>query len=67
VPVIVVTGKMGQEIACQALAGGALAIVGKPVDLDALMDWSSRPWGRRHARDPPATGNREPWRSTQDL
>jgi two-component system, NtrC family, response regulator PilR len=36
VPVIVVTGRMEQEIARQARAAGAFAIVGKPVDLNAL-------------------------------
>jgi FixJ family two-component response regulator len=38
VPVIVVTGRMEQEIARQARAAGAFAIVGKPVDLNALSD-----------------------------
>jgi DNA-binding NtrC family response regulator len=38
VPVIVITGRMEQEIARQALAGGAFAIVGKPIDFNALRD-----------------------------
>jgi DNA-binding NtrC family response regulator len=36
VPVIVITGNMEQEIARQARAGGAFAVVGKPIDLSAL-------------------------------
>jgi DNA-binding NtrC family response regulator len=38
VPVIVVTGRMEPEIARQALAAGAFAIVGKPIDFNALKD-----------------------------
>ena len=38
VPVIVVTGRKEPEIARQARDEGAFAIVGKPVDLDALED-----------------------------
>jgi two-component system nitrogen regulation response regulator NtrX len=37
VPVIVVTRRVEPEIAHQARAGGASGIVGKSVDLDALM------------------------------
>ena len=36
VPVIVITGNMEQEIARQARAGGAFAVVGKPIDLSAV-------------------------------
>ena len=36
VPVIVITGNMEQEIARQARAGGAFAVVGKPIDLRVL-------------------------------
>ena len=36
VPVIVITGWMEPEIARQALAAGAFAIVGKPIDFNAL-------------------------------
>jgi len=36
VPVIVITGNMEQEIARQARADGAFAVVGKPIDLSAL-------------------------------
>ena len=36
VPVIVITGSIEQEIARQARAGGAFAVVGKPIGLDAL-------------------------------
>jgi CheY-like chemotaxis protein len=36
VPVIVITGSMHEEIALQASAAGAFAVVGKPVDLNAL-------------------------------
>jgi len=36
VPVIVVTGRKEPEIAGQARAAGAFAVVGKPVDFDAL-------------------------------
>ena len=45
VPVIVVTGRMEQEIARQARAAGAFAIVGKPVDLDALEDLVAQAMG----------------------
>jgi DNA-binding NtrC family response regulator len=38
VPVIVITGRMEREIARQALAAGAFAIVGKPIDFKALKD-----------------------------
>jgi CheY-like chemotaxis protein len=36
VPVIVITGNIGQEIAGEARAAGAFAVVGKPINLDAL-------------------------------
>ena len=36
VPVIVVTGRKEPEIARQARAAGAFAVVGKPVDFDTL-------------------------------
>ena len=36
VPVIVITGRTELEIARQARAGGAFAIVGKPVDMSRL-------------------------------
>ena len=45
VPVIVVTGRMEQEIARQARAAGAFAIVVKPVDLDALGDLVAQAMG----------------------
>jgi len=38
VPVIVVTGRKEPEIARQARAAGAVAVVGKPIDFDALED-----------------------------
>jgi DNA-binding NtrC family response regulator len=37
VPVIVITGNPGQEMASQARAGGAFAVVGKPIGFDALQ------------------------------
>jgi DNA-binding NtrC family response regulator len=36
VPVIVITGSVDQPVARQARAGGAFAVVGKPIDFDAL-------------------------------
>jgi CheY-like chemotaxis protein len=42
VPVIVITGSMNEEIAHQASAGGAFAVVGKPFDMEALRGWLTR-------------------------
>jgi len=35
-PVIVITGNIDHQMASQARAGGAFAVVGKPIDFDAL-------------------------------
>ena len=35
-PVIVITGNIDHQMARQARAGGAFAVVGKPIDFDAL-------------------------------
>jgi CheY-like chemotaxis protein len=42
VPVIVITGSMNEEIARQASASGAFAIIGKPFDMEALEGWLAR-------------------------
>ena len=36
VPVIVIAGNIDQDIACEARAAGAFAVVGKPIERDAL-------------------------------
>jgi CheY-like chemotaxis protein len=38
VPVILMTGRVSEEIVRQARAGGAFSVVGKPCELDTLRD-----------------------------
>ena len=50
VPVIVITGNLDHRMAREACAGGAFAVVGKPIDLNTLRDLIAQ--AMRPAPDP---------------